>query len=215
MKDQISKLRTQYQGELLDEKNVFRHPAEQFKVWFNEALISKISEPNAMTLATASKEGIPSVRIVLLKDFDERGFTFYTNYNSQKGKEINENPNAAILFFWPQLHRQIRIEGTIEQIDPAISEKYFYERPFESQISAWISPQSAVIDNKKTLETRYKDYQAVCIDKQIPYPPFWGGYCLKPNKYEFWQGQPNRLHDRVKYILDPENDKWIINRIAP
>lgn len=215
MKDQISKLRTQYQGELLDENNVLPDPTEQFRKWFNEALSSNVLEPNAMTLATATKGGLPSIRIVLLKDVDKNGFTFYTNYNSQKGKEINENPHGSLLFFWPQLFRQIRIEGTIEQIDPAVSEKYFHERPFESQVSAWISSQSSVVDSKEILEKRYKEYEAICNGKSVPYPTFWGGYCLKPNKFEFWQGQPNRLHDRVKYSLDTENDIWIIKRIAP
>ncbi len=215
MKNKISNLRTQYKGELLDENNVLQDPTKQFQIWFNEALSSNVIEPNAMTLATATKGGLPSVRVVLLKDIDKNGFTFYTNYNSQKGKEINENPHGSLLFFWPQLFRQIRIEGIIEQVSPATSEKYFHERPFESQISAWISPQSSEIGSKELLEKKYNEYEAICSGKTVPYPAFWGGYCLKPTKFEFWQGQPNRLHDRIKYVLDSENDKWIICRIAP
>ncbi len=142
MKETISKLRTHYEGELLDEKFVCPDPIDQFRNWFTEALNAKVAESNAMVLATANNNGIPSLRTVLLKDFDEKGFTFYTNYNSKKGKELSENPNASILFFWPQLHRQIRIDGTVSKVDPQLSEKYFKERPRASQISAWVSQQS-------------------------------------------------------------------------
>lgn len=215
MKEHFSNLRTNYQGDLLDEKLVLKNPVKQFEEWFNEAIKSNMPDPNAMALATAGKNGMPSVRIVLLKDFDEKGFTFYTNHNSQKGKEISENPNGSILFFWPQLHRQIRIEGALEQIHPAVSEKYFNERPFESRISAWISPQSAIVDNKAALEKGYKDFEKKYEGKEIPYPTFWGGYCLKPIKFEFWQGQPNRLHDRIQYYLHSEDQLWNIKRLAP
>ncbi|MDP1803095.1 MAG: pyridoxamine 5'-phosphate oxidase [Bacteroidota bacterium] len=215
MENDISKLRSHYEGELLDEKSVYPDPIEQFKFWFNEALNSNVDEPNAMILATASKSGIPSARAVLLKDFDQKGFTFYTNYNSKKGKDLDENPNASILFFWPQLHRQIRIDGTVSQIDPVVSQAYFKERPRGSQISAWVSAQSCELDNKFTLENNYKLFDIECNGKEVPYPSFWGGYCLKPFSYEFWQGQPNRLHDRIQFSLKPEDDKWLIKRLAP
>lgn len=215
MKDQISHLRTHYSGKLLDEKTVLSNPFDQFTEWFKEALNDNVTEPNAMTLATSSKQGQPSVRIVLLKDFTKSGFTFYTNYHSQKAKDINENPHGALLFFWPQQFRQIRIEGVLEQVPPSVSEKYFHERPFESRISSWISPQSTVIDDKTILEKNYADFEKKHSDKEIPYPVFWGGYCLKPSKFEFWQGQPNRLHDRVVYLQQPESDIWSAKRLAP
>lgn len=215
MEKDISKLRTHYEGELLDEKSVCLDPMEQFKVWFKEALNSKVEEPNAMILATANRSGIPTARTVLLKDFDQKGFTFYTNYNSRKGKDLDENPNASILFFWPQLQRQIRIDGVVSQIDPVISQAYFKERPRGSQISAWVSAQSCEVENKFTLENNYKLFENECIGKEVPYPSFWGGYCLKPNSYEFWQGQPNRLHDRIRFLFEQDNNMWSIKRLAP
>ena len=211
----LSKLRSHYEGELLDEKIVFPNPVEQFNNWFREALNSRVIEPNAMILATANKSGIPSVRTVLLKDYDQKGFTFFTNYNSKKGKELKENPNASVLFFWPQLHRQVRIDGLVSQIDPKISEKYFKERPRGSQISAWISPQSNEIENKYFLENNYKEFEKKSDQKEIPFPSFWGGYCLKATKFEFWQGQPNRLHDRIQYSIRGESEPWLIKRLAP
>jgi len=215
MKKHLSQLRSQYQGEVLDEKLVAKHPLEQFGLWFKEVIDAEIPDPNAMIVATASSSGIPSVRTVLLKDFDEKGFTFYTNYNSRKGKELDQNPHASFLFFWPQLHRQVRIDGVVSQIDPHISEKYFKERPRGSQISAWVSAQSNEVENKNLLEKNYKEFEAICSDKEIPYPSFWGGYCLKPISFEFWQGQPNRLHDRILYSFDAENQIWLIKRLAP
>ena len=214
MKDHISKLRTHYKGELLDKKNVSSNPTEQFKKWIEEAIEKNVPEANAMTLATVNKEATPSVRIVLLKDFDEKGFTFYTNYNSQKGKEITENPFGALLFFWPQLHQQIRIEGVITRIDPAVSANYFNERPRESKVSAWVSPQSSIVENREMLELKYKEFEQQHINKEIPYPGFWGGYCLKPNKFEFWQGHQHRLHDRVLYSINSKNN-WDIVQLAP
>ena len=215
MKEDISKLRSHYEGELLDEKSVCQDPIDQFRQWFNEALDSKIIEPNAMILATADNSGIPSLRTVLLKDFDKKGCTFYTNYNSKKGKELAENPNASILFFWPQLHRQIRIDGIASIIDPAISEAYFKERPRGSQISAWASQQSSALENKLILKEKYDELEKEFRYKEIPFPPFWGGYCLKPVSFEFWQGQPNRLHDRIFYELNPGTQIWSIKRLAP
>ncbi len=215
MKEIISKLLANYHGTALDEKNVFPDPLDQFKSWLRESLDANVMEANAMILATANKLGIPSVRIVLLKDFDRKGFTFYTNYKSRKGKEIEENPQASILFFWPQLHRQIRISGVLSKIDPVVSAAYFKERPIASQISAWVSSQSNPLDSKVELEENYKIFETKYKNKEIPYPSFWGGFCLEPYTYEFWQGQPNRLHDRVEYNLDNETRTWIIKRLAP
>ena len=215
MKKDISKLRTQYEGELLDEKKVNPDPLEQFKEWFNEALDSEITEPNAMILATATKSGIPSLRTVLLKNVEQKGFVFYTNYKSRKGQEIEENPHVSVLFFWPQLQRQIRVAGILSKTDPAVSESYFKERPVESRISAWVSTQSHELSNKGELEENYHIFETKYKDKEIPYPPFWGGYCLLPYAYEFWQGQPNRMHDRIEYNQDSETRDWLIRRLAP
>lgn len=215
MKEHISHLRNHYEGELLDEHNVCSDPIDQFKNWFKEALNSKVTEPNAMILATVSKAGKPSVRTVLLKDVDQKGFTFYTNYNSRKGKEMEENPHVSILFFWPELQRQVRIDGVVSQIDPVISEIYFKERPRGHQLSAWVSEQSNEVKNKAILEQKYKEIEEKYKDKEIPFPAFWGGYCLKPVSFEFWQGQPNRLHDRIIYVTDPENNCWLVKRLAP
>lgn len=215
MKKDISKLRTQYEGELLDEKKVKPDPLDQFNEWFNEALDSEVLEPNAMILATATKSGIPSVRTVLLKSVDPKGFVFYTNYKSRKGGEIEENPHASVLFFWPQLQRQIRVVGVLSKIDPVVSEIYFKERPVESRISAWVSTQSHELSGKAELEENYRIFEEKYRNKEIPYPPFWGGYCLAPDSYEFWQGQPNRMHDRVEYYRDQETRNWLIRRLAP
>ncbi len=214
MKEHISHLRNHYEGELLDEKFVSSDPMDQFRSWFKEALNSEVAEPNAMILATAGKAGMPSVRTVLLKDVDVNGFTFYTNYNSRKGIEMDENPHASILFFWPELQRQVRIDGLVSRTKSEISEEYFKERPRGNQISAWISPQSNEVENKSFLEKKYKEYEEKFKDKAIPFPPFWGGYCIKPVAFEFWQGQPNRLHDRILYSLN-ENETWSISRLAP
>ena len=215
MKKDISKLRTHYEGELLDEKKVKPDPLDQFNEWFNEALDAEVLEPNAMMLATATKSGIPSVRTVLLKSVDQKGFVFYTNYKSRKGQEIEENPHASVLFFWPQLQRQIRVVGVLSKTDPVVSEIYFKERPVESRISAWVSTQSHELSGKAELEENYRIFEEKYRNKEIPYPPFWGGYCLTPDCYEFWQGQPNRMHDRVEYYRDPEARNWLIRRLAP
>lgn len=215
MKKDISKLRTQYEGELLDEKKVNPDPLEQFQNWLHEALDAEVMEPNAMILATAGKSGIPSLRTVLLKGVDQKGFVFYTNYQSRKGRDIEENPHASVLFFWPQLQRQIRISGVLSKTDPAVSEAYFKERPLESRISAWVSSQSHELSGKVELEENYRIFADKYRDKEIPYPPFWGGYCLTPDAYEFWQGQPNRMHDRIEYHQDSETRNWLIRRLAP
>lgn len=215
IKNQLATLRNDYTGEVLDTSTVSPDPVKQFEKWMAEALFKKLPDPNAMILATASKEGQPSIRTVLLKDYTEKGFVFFTNYNSQKGKEIEENPKGSVLFFWPELMRQIRIEGVLEKIDPAESETYFKTRPVGNQISAWVSQQSSEIGSKQILEGKYKDLEEKYKGKEIPYPEFWGGYRLCPTVFEFWQGQANRLHDRIRYDLECEECKWIIKRLAP
>jgi pyridoxamine 5'-phosphate oxidase len=214
LKSHIQSHRRDYIGQQLDEKNVSASPLMQFESWMLEAINKKINDVNAMILATADKEGTPSVRTVLLRDFNEKGFTFYTNYNSKKGKEIDENPKASLLFFWPELHRQIRVDGILEKVSPEVSEQYFKVRPFDSKISAWISPQSAVVQDKEVLEKSFDAFREKYEGKEIPYPAFWGGYNLIPHTYEFWQGQPVRLHDRVMYKKDDEGN-WKIMRLAP
>jgi pyridoxamine 5'-phosphate oxidase len=216
MKDQISNSRSNYSGDSLDKKTVLSDPNEQFKVWFKDALNGGVAEPNAMTLATCNKEAVPSVRIVLLKDYNEKGLTFYTSYYSRKGKELDENPHASLLFFWPELFRQVRIDGIVSKVEPSVSEIYFKERPRGSQIAAWISAQSTEIENREILESKYAGFEKEHMDKEIPYPSFWGGYCLKPASFEFWQGQENRLHDRILYCLDPHaGNRWLIKRLSP
>ena len=187
---------------------------KQFETWWLQAVESKIDEPNAMTLATSSIEGKPSARTVLLKGINSRGFLFFTNYFSRKGKEIEENPFVALLFFWKELERQVRIEGKIEKISEAESDAYFQQRPLESRIGAWSSPQSQVIENREVLQKNVEKYEAIFSDENILRPDFWGGYIVIPERIEFWQGRPGRLHDRLVYIYD-ENNLWKIERLAP
>ena len=209
----IQELRKNYKLKSLDEKNVNKNPFLQFSDWFEESLNSKLEEPNAMILATATKYGKPSVRALLLKGFDGRGFVFYTNYGSRKGKELEENNNASALFFWPELERQIRIEGIAEKISKEESEKYFNTRPYKSRIGAWASKQSEVIENRFVIVKKFLEYLAKFHSSNIPLPEFWGGYILIPEIFEFWQGRANRLHDRIRYKLI--NDSWKIERLSP
>lgn len=215
MQKDIRQLRRSYAGELLDEKHVKDDPLEQFYAWFKEALETEALEPNAMALATATQTGIPSVRTVLLKSVDPTGFVFYTNYQSRKGLEIDENPQASALFFWPRLQRQIRISGMIRKTERSASESYFNERPAESRLAAWASAQSHALSGKAELEKQYRIMEEKYGCQEIPCPPFWGGYCLIPDTYEFWQGQANRLHDRVEYKREAETGHWAIRRLAP
>ncbi len=211
----IANLRKRYQLHTLELESVADDPFRQFQTWFQEALEAMGSrEPNAMTLATASAAGIPSARIVLLKGFSEEGFAFYTNYESQKGKELAENPNAAIVFFWPQLERQVRICGKVEKMTHQESETYFQSRPKASQMGAAASPQSQVIPNRKFLEENLENLTEQYENEAVlPCPLHWGGYRLIPTSLEFWQGRPSRLHDRVRYVL--EGKAWKIERLAP
>jgi len=215
LKKYIENLRSEYSGEVLDEKTVQREPHKQFEIWMLEAVNANVEVPNAMILATADKTGKPSVRTVLLRDFSDKGFTFFTNYNSRKGKEIDENPFGSLLFYWPELHRQVRIDGSMIKVDPAVSMEYFKQRPLDNQVSSWISPQSTVVESKSVLEKKYDSFKSKYEGKEIPYPEFWGGYLLKPTTYEFWQGQTGRLHDRVLYEYEQENNSWKTVRLAP
>lgn len=209
----ISALRKEYKLRSLLETDVDPDPVRQFQQWWNEAMMGDIEEPNAMTIATSTKSGKPSARIVLLKGLSNEGFVFFTNYESKKGNELKENPNAALVFFWKELERQVRIEGTVKKISAKQSDEYFVLRPEQSRIGAWSSPQSKVIKNRKVLEKMFLKYTQRFFDGTILRPPHWGGYAVKPTLIEFWQGRPNRLHDRLQYTL--KNKKWIIERLAP
>ena len=209
----IADIRRDYKLQSFLETDAAANPIEQFTKWWQESIKSNIDEVNAMTLATATKEGKPSARTVLLKDYDENGFVFFTNYNSHKGKEIDENPHAALVFFWKELERQIRIEGTVQKIDDAKSDAYFLSRPTGSKIGAWTSPQSEVIANRTILETHEARFKKE-FGENIPRPLHWGGYIVQPTVIEFWQGRSSRLHDRLQYRLDT-NRNWVIERLAP
>jgi pyridoxamine 5'-phosphate oxidase len=212
----IGHLRTEYRREQLDEADVERDPLRQFRLWFDEALAAKLPEPNAMTLATIGEDGRPSARIVLLKDFDERGFVFYTNYESRKGRELARHPHAALLFHWVQLERQVRVEGAAARVDAAESDAYFASRPLASRLGAWASPQSETIAGRGVIESRLAQAEARFAREggEVPRPPHWGGYRVVPDAIEFWQGRPSRLHDRIRYRR-ARSDAWTIERLAP
>src|SRR3954447_12429214 len=213
MNEQIAALRKDYRLKTLNEEDVALTAIQQFSRWWEEAVASQIDEVNAMTLATATADGIPSARIVLLKGFDDEGFTFFTNYNSAKGKMIEANPRAALIFFWKELERQIRIEGDVVKLSNEGSDAYFNSRPVGSRIGAWASPQSTVIPNRHILEENVEKYVEQ-FKEGIPRPPHWGGYMVKPLRVEFWQGRSSRLHDRILYTLQQDNT-WKIERLAP
>ncbi|MEM9819715.1 MAG: pyridoxamine 5'-phosphate oxidase [Bacteroidota bacterium] len=210
----IENLREDYRAKSLDRADVLADPIDQFGRWFQEALDAQLQEANAMTLATSTATGVPSARIVLLKGFDANGFVFYTNYQSRKSQELIDNPKAALVFCWLDLQRQIRIEGSVEKQAPALSERYFQSRPKGSQIGAWASPQSQVIQDRQILEKRVEALKLEYAEvDQLPLPDNWGGFVLKPNYLEFWQGRSSRLHDRIAYTL--EEGQWTIDRLAP
>lgn len=206
----LHELRENYSKYSLNETEVNTNPFKQFEVWFGDAKNGAIREPNAMTLATATHSGKPSARVVLLKEVNQEGFVFYTNYLSRKGKEIGENPYATILFFWDALERQVRIEGILKKVDEATSEAYFNSRPLESRIGAIVSAQSTVIESAQVLETLFEQTKTA---GNIVRPKHWGGYVLMPDYFEFWQGRPNRIHDRIAYTQT--KSEWLIQRLAP
>ena len=210
----IADIRKEYKQHSLNENEVAADPITQFEKWWNQAMDSEINEVNAMTLATANLQAHPSARIVLLKGFDEKGFVFFTNYNSNKGIQLEENPFAALVFFWKELERQVRIEGTITKVDTAESDNYFKSRPRESKIGAWASAQSSVVSSRAELEKTVSEIETKYKDQDIPRPPHWGGYRVSPQLIEFWQGRPGRLHDRIRYTKDDESN-WAIDRLAP
>ena len=214
MNNNIADIRREYRLQTLSETDVQANPIKQFHKWWNEALMSEIAEVNAMTLATATLAGKPSARIVLLKGYDESGFVFFTNYHSSKGLELAENPFASLVFFWNELERQVRIEGTVEKTTSNESDLYFHSRPVESRIGAWASPQSKVIASREVIEENVRELQKSFEGKEIDRPPHWGGYIVKPTLIEFWQGRPGRLHDRIQFTAQ-EDRSWKIERLAP
>ena len=225
MNNAIADIRKDYKLASLEEVDVAANPFDQFTRWWNEAVASQIDEVNAMTLATVNATGVPAARIVLLKGYNPDGFIFFTNYESDKGKNLAQNPHAALVFFWKELERQIRIEGTVEKVSAEESDRYFNSRPASSRIGAWASPQSAVIENRMVIEQNVERYSSIFANDSIERPDHWGGYIVKPTSIEFWQGRSSRLHDRIKYTLensaynaatDTRTElNWKIERLAP
>lgn len=215
----LTQIRQEYRRARLMEHAMSRNPLQLFAAWLAEAIEAELYEPNAMTLATADAQGRPSARMVLLKDFDARGFCFYTNYESRKGHELVENPWAALVFWWGPLERQVRIEGRAQQVSAAESDAYFASRPLGSRLAAWASPQSAVIADRAELEARLAQIEAQYEEAEPPRPPYWGGYRVVPMAMEFWQGGPNRLHDRLRYTVENQDKNgvptWSVQRLAP
>lgn len=209
----IRRVRKEYALAGLGETDALADPFAQFGQWFDQALAADLREPNAMTVATATREGVPSARIVLLKDWDERGFVFYTNYESRKGRELAENPVAALVFYWPELERQVRIVGAVGRTTGEESDRYFQRRPLGSRLGALVSHQSTVIPDRVHLESRLLQLEADYRETPPPLPDYWGGYRVAPTSFEFWQGRPNRLHDRLRYRRDA--GAWVIERLSP
>ena len=214
MKSEIAAIRLNYSKKVLLEADAANDPVKQFENWWQEAMLSEIEEVNAMTLATASADGIPSARIVLLKDFSEKGFMFFTNYESFKAQQLDNNPKACLVFFWKELERQVRITGLVQKVSHEDSDAYFQSRPEESRIGAVTSPQSRVIESRKWIDDRYAKNKKRLSGKPVKRPDCWGGYIVRPVIVEFWQGRPGRLHDRLQYTLQ-NNNVWKIERLAP
>lgn len=210
----VAELRKDYRNAELSEADIAEDPIVQFAHWFEQALQAKLPEPNAMTLATADAKGKPSARMVLLKDFDVNGFVFFTNYNSHKASDLDENPFAAIVFYWHELERQVRIEGKVKRISEKDSDAYFHSRPLESRLGAWASPQSKKIESRAVVEKSFEALLEKYKDIDPPRPPHWGGYVIKPERIEFWQGRPGRLHDRIIFKKS-KRGTWKTARLAP
>ncbi len=210
----LDKLRSEYSGHSLREQDVDPDAMRQFERWFGEACGCGATEPNVMTLATATQDGRPSARLVLLRGITERGFTFFTNYESRKARELAANPSAALVFFWREVERQVRIEGSVERVTDEESDRYFLARPPGARISAWASPQSEVIVSREALEEWCREFEIRFGDGLVPRPANWGGYRVVPESIEFWQGRPNRLHDRLRYTRR-QTEGWLIERLAP
>src|SRR3712207_175854 len=211
--DHVARLREEYTRSGLRECDVDPSPIEQFRGWFGEALAAGLHEPNAMTLATATSDGRPSARVVLLKGFDQRGFVFYTNYDGRKSRELEANPRAALVFYWGELERQVRVEGRVSRVPDIESDAYFAGRPRGSQLGAWASQQSRPVRDRGALESRLRELEDEYEGREVPRPAFWGGYRVEPETMEFWQGRENRLHDRLRYRLTEEG--WGIERLQP
>lgn len=215
MSQKIADLRKEYTMNGLSEQEVADQPLAQFRQWFEAALDAGVPEPNAMHLSTVGEHNRPSSRIVLIKELEDNGIVFYTNYHGRKGRDLAVNPFASLTFFWAELERQVRIEGKVEKVSDAESDEYFASRPRGSQIGAWVSHQSEYLPTREILDEKQEAYEAQFADGPVPRPPHWGGYRLVPDRVEFWQGRPSRLHDRVVYALDEINGSWSIGRLSP
>lgn len=211
--EKLQQLREEYSKNSLDETDVESDPIMQFEQWMKEAIDSQVPEPNAMTLSTVDMQNKPHSRVVLLKEVEDDHFVFYTNYSSEKGDEMDDNPNVSLCFLWLELERQVRIEGTVEKVPKEHSEEYFKERPYKSQLGALASNQSSVVPNREFLEERFKELEEKYPEGEVPMPEMWGGYKVKPEALEFWQGRRSRLHDRIKY--EKVGSKWDIKRLSP
>ncbi len=212
--DYVASLRHDYVAQGLRRSDLDADPLKQFGTWFTAAIEAGIRDVNAMSLATATADGRPSVRVVLLKGFGADGFTFFTNYESQKGRELNANPYAELAIYWPQLERQVRVRGSAEKTSREESQRYFHSRPVGSQLGAWVSHQSEPVDARRVLDARLAEMTERFANREIPLPPNWGGYRVKPETIEFWQGRPNRLHDRFRYLRAADGS-WQIDRLSP